>query len=134
MTRLLPPNVGADELDDPFWDGCRRHEFHLHICSTCHRAYWPASSCLDHGWAPMKWQAASGKGEVFTYTVFHHAYLPWLIDKVPYIVAVVRLDEGPFFHSDILECAIDNVAVGMRVEVVYEDADDGWVLPHFRPA
>jgi uncharacterized OB-fold protein len=81
----------------------------------------------------MRWQATSGKGEVFTYTVFHHAYLPWLIDKVPYIVAVVQLDEGPFFHSDILECAIDNVAVGMRVEVVYEDADDGWVLPHFRP-
>ena len=133
MSRLLPPDIGADELDDPFWDGCRRHQFLVHVCTVCQRAYWPASSCIDHGWAPMAWQPAAGTGEIHTYTVFHHAYLPWLADKVPYIVAVVTLDEGPFFHTDVVECPVDAVGVGMRVEVVYEDAADGWVIPHFRP-
>ncbi len=133
MTPLLPPHVGADELDDPFWDGCRRHEFLLHVCRECSRAYWPAASCIDHGWAPMEWRPSSGRGEVFTYTVFHHAYMPWLADRVPYAIAVVRLDEGPFFHTDIVGCAPSEVAIGLRVEAVFEEAGEGWVLPHFRP-
>ncbi len=76
MSRDIPPNFGADALDDPFWDGCRRHEFLLHVCSVCQRAYWPASSCIDHGWAPMTWRPSSGRGHIHTYTVFHHAYMP----------------------------------------------------------
>ena len=119
MTPLLPPNVGADELDDPFWDGCRRHEFLLHVCSECDRAYWPAASCIDHGWAPMEWRPSSGRGEVHTYTVFHHAYMPWLADRVPYAIAV--------------GCAPSEVAIGLQVEVMFEEAAEGWVLPHFRP-
>jgi uncharacterized OB-fold protein len=46
----------------------------------------------------------------------------------------VRLDEGPFFHTDIVECAPSEVAIGLRVEVVFEEAGEGWVLPHFRLA
>jgi hypothetical protein len=59
--------------------------------------------------------------------------MPWLADRVPYAIAVVRLDEGPFFHSDIVGCAPSVVAIGLRVEVVFEEAGEGWVLPHFRP-
>jgi uncharacterized OB-fold protein len=134
VRRPLPPDVGADALDAPFWDGCRRGEFLLHVCEDCERAYWPSTACPEHGWEPMRWLPASGRGEVHTYTVFHHAYLPWLEDRIPYVLAVVRLDEGPFFHSDLLECAPEDVAIGMRVEVVFEEAGEGWVLPHFRPA
>jgi uncharacterized OB-fold protein len=46
---------------------------------------------------------------------------------------VVRLDEGPFFHTDIVGCPPSEVAIGLRVEVVFEEAGEGWVLPHFRP-
>lgn len=130
--RPLPPDVGADELDAPFWDGCRRHELLLHTCTTCGRAYWPASSCLDHGAAPMQWRPARGTGEVHTYTVFHHAYLPWLADRLPYVLAVVRLDEGPFLHTNVRGCDPAEVTVGMRVEVTFEDVGDGWALPQFR--
>ena len=48
------------------------------------------------------WVPASGTGEVFTYTVFHHAYDPRFADRVPYTLAVVQLDEGPFFHTDVV--------------------------------
>ena len=131
---ILPFVVAPDDLDDPFWEGCARHEFLVHRCSECGRAYWPASSCLGHGSASMRWEPASGAGTVFTYTVFHHAYDPRFADRIPYALAVVQLDEGPFFHTDILECAADDVHVGMRVEVVYEDVADDLAIPHFRPA
>ena len=81
----------------------------------------------------MEWVPARGTGEVFTYTVFHHAYDPRFADRVPYALAVVRLDEGPFFHTDILECDAGDVSVGMRVEVVYEDVAADLAIPHFRP-
>ena len=131
---IRPMDVMPDELDAPFWEGCNRREFLIHRCIECGRAYWPASTCLDHGSSSMEWQAASGRGEVFTYTVVHHPYLPSLADKLPYAVAVVRLDEGPFFHSDIVGCPASDVHVGMRVRVMYDPVDDEHVIPRFEPA
>jgi uncharacterized protein len=130
---ILPWQVAPDDLDDPFWDGCTRHRFLVHRCRECERAYWPASSCVDHGSRAMHWEPARGTGTVFTYTVFHHSYDPRFADRIPYAIAVVQLDEGPFFHTDIVECAPSEVAIGLRVEAVFEEAGEGWVLPHFRP-
>ncbi len=130
---LRPQHVAADDLDAPFWAACREHVFHVHRCGTCGRAYWPASTCLEHGAAAMAWAPASGTGEVFTYTVVHHAYDPALAAALPYVAAVVRLDEGPFFHTDIAGCPPEDVHVGLRVRVVWETLDDGTVLPHFAP-
>jgi uncharacterized protein len=81
----------------------------------------------------MQWEPGSGRGEVHTYTVVHHPYDRSLVDKVPYAVAAVRLDEGPFFHSDIVGCDPDEVHVGMRVRVVYDALDADTVIPRFTP-
>ena len=56
-----------------------------------------------------------------------------MADRVPYAIAVIILDEGPFFHSDLLDCEVDDVHVGMRVQVVFETLDDHTAIPHFRP-
>lgn len=128
-----PMDLVPDELDAPFWEGCQRHVFLVHRCGECGRAYWPASTCIDHGSSAMEWQPASGRAEVFTYTVVHHAYDRSLVDKLPYAATVVKLDEGPFFHTDIVGCAPSDVHVGMRVHVVFESVDDDIVIPHFTP-
>ncbi|NUU25826.1 MAG: hypothetical protein HOV68_30615 [Streptomycetaceae bacterium] len=129
-----PRDVVPDDLDAPFWAGCRRGEFLLHRCRRCGRAYWPASSCVEHGGADMAWEPGSGRGTVHTWTVFHHAYAPHLADRVPYAVVVVALDEGPFFHTDLVDCAPDAIHVGMPVETVFTPLDDDTVIPRFRPA
>jgi uncharacterized OB-fold protein len=130
---VRPMDFVPDELDAPFWEGCKRHVFLVHRCTECGRAYWPASTCIDHGSSAMEWQPASGRAEVFTYTVVHHAYDPSLADKLPYAVAVVQLDEGPFFHTDIVGCDPNAVHVGLRVCVTYDAIDDETVVPHFTP-
>jgi uncharacterized OB-fold protein len=81
----------------------------------------------------MQWVVASGLGVVHTFTVFHHAYDHSFADRLPYVIAVVVLDEGPFFFTDIVDCEPADVAVGMPVEVVYEHLDDATTIPHFRP-
>ena len=49
------------------------------------------------------------------------------------MVAVVRLDEGPFFHTDIVGCAPDAVRVGLRVRAVFDAVDADTVIPRFTP-
>ena len=130
MRPLRPSDVAPDDLDAPFWDACANHVFLVHRCTACGRAYWPASTCLDHGSAAMEWQPAAGTGEVHTFTVVHHAYDPSITD-LPYVVAVVQLDEGPFFHTGIAGCAPEAVHVGMRVRVTFDPLDDETVIPRF---
>jgi uncharacterized OB-fold protein len=131
--RLLPIDVAPDDLDQPFWDGCVRGEFLVQQCADCERCYWPATCCPEHGGAPMRWTPASGRGVVHTFTVYHHPFDPSSVDRVPYVVAVIRLDEGPFFHSDVIDCNHADVFVGMPVEVVFEHVAPDVAIPHFRP-
>jgi uncharacterized OB-fold protein len=125
--------VGGDPADLPFWEGCVAGRFLLHRCEMCARHYWPASRCIEHGDAAMAWVESSGRGQLYTYTVMHRAYTPETRDKVPFVIAVVQLDEGPFYHSNILDCAHDAVAVGMPLEVVMAPHDSGLTIPQFRP-
>jgi uncharacterized OB-fold protein len=137
MTEIGTTDVGEiikADVDQPFWDACALGEFLVHRCGICGRSYWPASCCIHHGARAMRWCPASGKGEVHTYTIFHHAYRPSWKDRVPYVVAVVKLQEGPFYLSRIVQCPVDQVKSGMAVELAFETEDDGGILPVFKPA
>lgn len=126
----LPGDVVPDDLDQPFWDACRAHTLLLHRCRQCDRHYWPASCCIEHGSASMEWVPSRGFGTVETYSVFHHVYARTFLD-VPYNVAVIRLEEGPLFHSRII--GDEPLSVGLEVEVTFEDGAEGLALPLFRP-
>jgi uncharacterized OB-fold protein len=129
-TRPLPGDVVADDLDQLFWDACRDHRFLVQRCARCGLFYWPASCCTVHGSAAMEWVEASGRGQVHTYAVIHQSYRRTFLD-VPYNVAVVRLDEGPLFHTSIIDCI--KVEVGLRVQVAFVDYES-FTLPLFRPS
>jgi uncharacterized OB-fold protein len=106
------------ELDAPFWEAWSKGErFLLHRCGTCGRHDWPASCCVEHGLSQMSWVETSGAGVVDTFTIFHRAYTKELASEVPYTVAVVRLDEGPYFHTRLVGLLPEAVKSGMRVRV-----------------
>ena len=126
--------LGGDPADLPFWEGCREGRFLLHRCELCDRSYWPASRCVTHGDQAMRWVEGSGQGTLYTYTVMHHAYTPDMKGKTPYVVAVVKLDEGPFFHTGIVDCDAAAVAIGMRLEATMTVHANGMTVPMFRPA
>jgi len=52
---------------------------------------------------------------------------------VPYVVALIDLEEGGRMMANVLECPPDAVHIGLAVEVVFEEIGDGFVLPQFRP-
>lgn len=118
--------------DAPFWQAWREKErFLLHRCARCDRHEWPATCCPEHGLGAMEWVEASGSGTIDTYTVFHHAYRPELAAELPYAVIVVRLDEGPYFHSRLTGFAPEALRTGLPVRLRRGQGDP---FPLFVPA
>jgi hypothetical protein len=72
----------------------------------------------------------SGRGTVHTYTVVHRAFHPWFVERVPYVVALVDLDEGPRLMTNIV-AEPETVAIGTRVDVTFERHGD-ITLPLFK--
>ncbi|HEY7066146.1 MAG TPA: OB-fold domain-containing protein [Chloroflexota bacterium] len=133
-TYAKPIPVPSEE-SGPFWEACRRHEFRLQRCAACRQYWFPPSNvcpeCLSDQWA---WEPARGRGTVFSFVVFHRVYHAGFRDAVPYPVAIIALDEGPRFLSNVVGCAIEDIRVGMPVEIVFEDVTDDCTLPKFRPS
>ena len=126
----IAPLVAGDS-DAPFWEAWNgEQKFLLHRCATCGRHDWPATCCVDHGLAPMQWVETPGAGTVETFTIFHKAYVKEMATEVPYAVAVVRLDEGPYFHTRLMDIPPDTVKSGMRVKVRRGEGD---AFPLFIP-
>jgi uncharacterized protein len=129
------PNIDSDNA--PFWEGLREHKFLLWTCAECGTRYWPKSYCIKHANAPfaanMSWQPSSGKGKLFAMNRHHWAFHPGFKDEVPYIYALVEMDEGPLVSSTIvgrLPATLNDV--GLPVRVVYEDhPDHGFTVPRF---
>ena len=66
--------------------------------------------------------------------VYHQAFQPAFKDDLPYVVAVVELEEGPHILTNIVRCSHDKVKCDMPVQVKWEDVTEDCSLPKFQPA
>ena len=130
--RLIP---GVTPLTEPYWAGARRGELLIQRCSVCgHVWHPPLPRCPECHGASHSWIPVSGRGQVYTYTVVYHATHIAMKDKVPYISALIQLEEGPRVLTNLVHCAEDDVTVGMPVHVVFEPLTDEIWLPQFEPS
>ena len=132
-----PDPVNAD--DAGFWAALRAGELRIQRCASCGDfRHPPRPVCARCGATGSAWQPVTGAGEVWSFTVVHAPTLPAFAGRTPYGAVVVRLDEGVFLVSNVIDCPVDQLAVGMRVEVSLArvvagtDAGDDFVLPLFR--
>lgn len=121
------------ESNRPFWEAARRHELVAYGCSNCGTFYSVVTGCTACGNPRMGWEKVSGRGEVFTFCIFHQPFHPAWQDDIPYNVAYVKLEEGPLLITNIVDCPNDNIYIGMPVEVVFDDITDEVTLPKFKP-
>jgi hypothetical protein len=68
-----------------------------------------------------------------SYTVVRRAVSQAYAAEVPYVVALVELEEGPTLMSNVIDCPVDEMRIGMPVEVVFDDWPEGVSIPKFRP-
>ncbi len=118
-----------------YWAAAERHELVVRKCGQCgiyiHPSRLSCPKCLSTG---LEWHKSLGEGSVYSFSVIHHAYIPELKDKVPYILVLVMLDEGVLFYSILAKCDAGNVKIGMRVKAIYDDDNLlGITLPKFVP-
>ncbi|MEX1022118.1 MAG: Zn-ribbon domain-containing OB-fold protein [Dehalococcoidia bacterium] len=119
---------------EPFWEALRQRELKLQRCQDCGEAYfYPRILCPSCWSENVQWERMSGKGEVYTYTVIYRAPHPAFAEDVPYIVAVVELEEGPRLPVNIVNCEPDAMKVGLQVEVVFEAVNEEITLARFKP-
>ena len=122
---------------DFYWEKAQAHELWLRRCIDCAKAYfYPRDICPGCGGRNVEWTQASGKGTLHTFAIVHRAPVPAFRDRVPFVVALVDLEEGPRIPTNLtgVDPAPDNITVGMHVEVAFEDVTEGITLPMFRPA
>lgn len=129
--RILPQ---PDVLTEPYWEGARLGQLRLQHCVACAAVWHPPLPCCPacHGTA-IEWRASSGRGTLYSFTVAHHPVHPAVVDEVPYLVALVDLDEGPRVISGLPGVPFDAVRIGMRLRVRFDDIGEGLRLPQFVP-
>lgn len=123
----------AINRDNAFWfEAAREHRLLIQRCADCHALRHPPGPACPHcnsfDWDTVE---ASGRGEVYSFTVAHHPKLPAFDYPLP--IGVVELAEGTRLIADLVDVAPEDVRIGMPVELTWIDADPELSLPAFRP-
>jgi uncharacterized OB-fold protein len=128
------PLPEADNVSAPFWAGAAEGKVLYQECPKCgNRQFYPRAMCTACAATP-EWREASGRGTVHTYTVIRQNWANPFKDELPYVVAMVELDEGVKMMSNITDCEIDDVHIGMAVQAYTEKVEDGLGIVFWRKA
>lgn len=127
------PDTG-DTASAPYWEAAARHELVLPRCERCATVFFPPRELCPDCWnGALTWRPVTGGGTVWTFTEVHVAFYDdtWT-DDVPYVVAVIELDEGPRLLAGLVDPDMERLSIGDRVEATFEDRPDGLSLPMFQ--
>ena len=133
----LPPLPQPDDVTQFFWDGVAEGELRIQRCQSCgHYLHYPKVLCRYCQSDDLRGERVSGRGTLYTWTIAVQPFHPFYVDRIPYIVATVELDEEPglMFMTQLVECTEDDLSIGMPVEVTFVELDPELTLPFFRPA
>jgi uncharacterized OB-fold protein len=134
MGKYEKPLPIINEDTKPYWEYCHQHELRMQKCKECGNVRFPSSIlCPACHSMETDWEKLSGKGRVYSFIVFRLAYHEAYQNDIPYVVAIIELEEGPRMESNIIGCKIEDVKIGMPVEVVFDDVTEDVALPKFKP-
>ncbi|ARM16132.1 MULTISPECIES: Zn-ribbon domain-containing OB-fold protein [Rhizobium] len=105
----------------PYWDAAREKRLIIQHCNKCStkimnpKQYCP--NCLSDD---LGWSESAGRGTVYSYSIQKRSAASPFVDKVPYVVAVVRLDDGVQLLTNIIGERALSVQCGDTVRVAFE--------------
>ncbi|MBL7500032.1 OB-fold domain-containing protein [Frankia sp. CNm7] len=128
------PTIEAETA--PWWDAARRGELLIRRCGDCRKAHlYPRPFCPACWSENVTWERAAGTGTLYTWSEVRANDLPPFKGRVPYIAAIVDLDEGPRLETNIVGVTEAELAIGMPVKVDFQTDDEAdLTVPVFRPA
>ena len=135
QTETTMPAPERDALNTPYWASLAQGKLSYQRCGACGHAWLPARSecpaCLADQW---KWEPAAGGAKLISWVVYHTAFHAAFANRLPYNVAVVKLDEGPRLISNVVGIAdAETLKIDQRLRLVVED-ESGTAVPRFAPS
>ena len=120
-----------------YWEATLEERLVAQRCADCGNIQLPPSPCCTTCLSQnLSWETLSGTGHVFSFTIVCHAFHPSFMDKLPYVVADIELDEGPIVTADVTGIPVEEVRIGLPVKVWFDvEQEDAFHqklrLPHF---
>ena len=134
-TTAAKPVPHPSDVSQPYWDGLKLGVLTLQRCARCERyRHYPRLVCDNCYSVDVEWVEASGRGTVHSWTVSHHAFHPGFAGELPYVLAIVDLEEGVRAMGRLGGVEPSEIRIGLPVKFSAEQRDDGLALPHFLPA
>jgi uncharacterized OB-fold protein len=128
------PQPLHDTVSSGYWEACARGELLVQRCTSCGQLqHYPRVMCTQCAGEP-EWQQVSGRGTVHTFTIIRQNYAKPFRELLPYAVAMIELDEGPMLMSNVTDCDVDDMRIGMAVEVWFDSDGAEGAIPYWRPA
>ena len=137
MLRRVKATKPAPEPDDVtafYWQGAAEGALLVLRCAECgffsHPPDVACQRCASTALAPTP---VAGTGTVYSFTIVRQAFDPAFLAEVPYLIALIELDEQPglLLLANVVDTDIETVEIGDRVEVTFEPRD-GQPVPQFR--
>lgn len=114
-----------------YWAGIERRELLLKHCPHCQKSHHPKRIvCTDCGSDALEMRRASGAGKVYSFSEVHRAASAVFAASAPYVVGVVRLDEGVHLFTRIVPSSTA-VKIDAPVQVDFRVLELGQLLPVF---
>jgi uncharacterized protein len=111
------PYPEPEPLVRPFWDALKAGRLDIQRCTACSRhVFYPRAVCPHCGRGPLEWVTASGSGTVHAFTVAHRAPEAFRAE-VPFVVALVDLDEGVRMMTRLVDVDRAQVSIGLPVKL-----------------
>ncbi|MDA1128276.1 MAG: OB-fold domain-containing protein [Chloroflexi bacterium] len=133
---MVKQGVVPDELTKGFFEAANDGRLVMQNCNACSRLQNPpAATCSQCKSADnLEWKEMSGKGKIYNYGVVYDCPVKLLQDNQPFNLAVITLDEDPGIqmYSHLPGTPVDQVPVGGRVEVLFEETANGQMVPEWR--
>jgi uncharacterized OB-fold protein len=137
MEQATPPLPVVDALTEPFWNGAREGRLVIQRCTNCGLfIHLPRPVCRRCQSFDLGYEAVSGRGTVYSFTETHKPFHPFFVDRVPYLVASIELEEQPALRvlSNLVRVTEADVSFGMPVMVEFEVLSPDLTIPVFAPA
>ena len=122
------------DYKDTYWHYISSGKLCLQFCPACKQyIFYPRGLCPNCLQSGLEWKEVTGKGRVYSYTIVHVSALPDFQNEIPYIYALIELAEGVRMPSNLIDCPMDKVRVGLSVELAFIKRK-GKILPVFKPS
>lgn len=120
--------VQSDAATQHFWARAKEGVLATRACKACGKLHWYPRALCPFCLGDTEWRDISGLGTIYSVSVTRRA------GPIPFAIAYVTLDEGITMLTNIVDCDLDTLKIGQRVAVTFKPAEDGAMVPMFRPA